>query len=230
MATLPTRVYRALNEAGARMYGAKNNYKDLRRQIAGLRSQLANTPGIELMSLAEKRGQVYPVMVTTGTSGFLGLGLSELCFLGVSASGNGCITGVVTTFDDFLIYFCNYNSNAIHYIFERAMDGDPVTFDEAEEMDMSGNTIYQTHITNTVHSGQIINASGHARVNASVNVGGIVPPQFQDEYEELVNYLQRTKASPAAKNSRISEFIQALTSAGFGAIVGEIAKYLFSLV
>lgn len=91
----------------------KTNHKVLRRQIASLRKQLADAPRIQLMPLAEKREQVYPVMVTTGTGGFLGLGFRELCFLGVNVSGNGCISGRVTTFNDFLIFFCNYNSNAI---------------------------------------------------------------------------------------------------------------------
>lgn len=230
MSTLPTRVYQAFNEAGARMYGAKKSHKGLRQQIANLRYSLAHTPRLQLMPLADKREQVYPVMITDGTGGFLGLKVMELCFLGVNTEGEGRISCVVTSFDDFLIYFCNYNIDAINSIFERAKNGDPMTYDEASKMDMSGDAVYYNSINNTVHNGQIVNASGYARVNAPVNISQSIPPQFQTEYNELVNYLQYSNDTIDNKNSRITKFIQKLTVAGFGAVVGQVAQFLFNLV
>lgn len=230
MSTLPTRVYAAFNEAGAKMYGSKKSYKGLRQQISDLRYSLANTAGLQKVPLAEKRKQVYPVMVTNGFGGFMNLRTSELCILGVNEDGEGCISCVSTSFDDFLIYFCNYNIDAIRRIFERARKGDPMTLDEVEKMDMSGDSVYYNNVNNTVHNGQIINASGNARISAPMNITESIPSQFRKDYNELVNYLQYTDAPDENKNSRITQFIQNLTVAGFGEVVGQVAQYLFSLV
>lgn len=231
MAALPTRVYQAINEAGIEMHGAKNRHRELRQQIAGLRNRLAGTPGLQLMTLADSRKQVYPVMITDGTGGFLGIRIMEYCFLGVDTSGMGHISACAVTFDDFLIYLCSYNGNAIDYIFQRAMRGEPLTFDEVLEKDMSSEMQnQQATYNNTVVNGQIVNASGNATVNASVNIPANVPLQFQNEYQELIKFLQNTNETGSSKTSKINKFVEKLLLAGFGEIAGEIAKVLFGFL
>lgn len=230
MATLPTCVYKAFNEAGIEMHGAKNRHKGLRQQIANLRNMLAKASNLHLMTLIGEKEQVYPVMITDGTGGIFGFKIMEYCFLGVNTFGEGCISSCATTFDDFLIYLCDYNEEAINYIFKRAIEGDPVSFDEVLQMDISSDATYQNITYNTLHDGQIINASGNARVNASVNVPVNIPPQFQLECNELINFLQNADETSSSKNLKINKFIEKLLMAGFGEIVGEIARFLFNLV
>ncbi len=49
-----------------------------------------------------------------------------------------------------------------------------------------------------------------------------IPPQHQEEYRKLLDYILQRNNSKEDKNSKVSKFIDTLLNSGVGAIVGEV--------
>ncbi|WP_291057832.1 hypothetical protein [Herbiconiux sp.] len=141
-------VYRAINDTAFRMRGQKNANRELRGRIA---EACANFPGggLETMRFEQGKGEYYPV-VFAASSGFLGLSDSNRCVLGVSMSGIGT-SNFKCSFEDLLIGYSDFNWHTIENVLHRALQGDPMSFDEwTEQKGQAGTKIVNYGDDNTI--------------------------------------------------------------------------------
>jgi hypothetical protein len=83
-----------------------------------------------------------------------------------------------------------------------------------------------------------INVYGNGNVVAGrdVNIASEVvsiediPPQFQSDFNELVNYIRLNNVETNQKKIKIEYFLSELSKSGFSSLVASLAKYLFGLI
>lgn len=125
-------VYTALNDTEYRMLAQKNANRELRKRISETCARFPNTPGLETMLFPGGKVPYFPVIFASSTAGFMGMKFVSRCLLGVSMSGVGTSPGSCS-FEDMLIGFSDFNEHTIGNVLTRALQGDPMSFEEWEQ-------------------------------------------------------------------------------------------------
>lgn len=123
-----TAVYEAVLDTNYRMQAQKDANRGLRSQIAQKCLQFPSSPGLQMLPFDTGHDLYFPVITATSSSR-LGFSTSRRCLMGVSAQGVG-ITKVACPFDDLLIGYSDYNWQIIESVLHRALQGDPMSFEE----------------------------------------------------------------------------------------------------
>lgn len=143
-------VYEALNDTGYRMQGKGNSNRELRKQIADFCLKFPATPGLETMPFEKGKETYYPVIFALSTGGFLGMSSSNRCLIGVNRAGVG-VSSSRYSFADLLIGYSDFNPHTIENVLRRALQGDPMSFEEwSEQKGQAGTQIINYGDDNTI--------------------------------------------------------------------------------
>lgn len=143
-------VLQAMNDTAYRMHGQEKSNREFRKRIAAACSAFPGMPGLETMRFDEGRDVYYPVVFASSTGGFLGMSTSNRCLLGVSMTGTGN-SKMRCSFEDLLIGYSDFNWHTIENVLQRALQGDPMSFDEwTEQKGQAGTKIVNYGDDNTI--------------------------------------------------------------------------------
>ncbi|MFE4948667.1 hypothetical protein ACFQ9V_01015 [Leifsonia sp. NPDC056665] len=122
-------VYEAINDTAFHMRGQEKSNRELRLKIAEICRRFPNAQGLETMRFEQGRDLYYPVIFASASGGFMGMNSSNRCVLGVSMQGVGTSKSRCS-FEDLLIGYSDFNWHTIENVLRRALQGDPMSFDE----------------------------------------------------------------------------------------------------
>ncbi|WP_084125164.1 hypothetical protein [Demequina sp. NBRC 110054] len=149
-----TAIYNRCSDISFRMQGQQGSNREIRRKIAEYCAEFPKTAGLQMMRFDRGKDYYFPVVYASAIGGFLQTKSENRCVLGVSRTGQGSAVG--GGFADMLIGYSDFNEMTIEKVLRRALQGDPMSFDEwTAQKSQSGPGIVNYGNDNVIGGGDV---------------------------------------------------------------------------